>query len=245
MQHQSALTAHESSPHLLSERLVLRPITLDDAADLQSYRGRDDVVKYLLHEPLSLRAAEARVGTAVTLWQRYPAEWFNANFAVELAESASEPTNHAQRRMIGDLRVWNLLHDGSGPATEAPSIFWLGYAFHPEVQGRGYAREASARVIRWLFDEHAATEVRAIVWAPNNASIGLLEKLGFEVFLRLSAEEETHPKKLPAVHMRLLRADWIAAQNAQPVASLAPSPETAPATATAEHPEHPEHPEES
>jgi RimJ/RimL family protein N-acetyltransferase len=212
-------------PILFSERLRLRPVTVDDAAAVQSYRGRDDVVRYLTHEPLTLEASQARLRVAVEHWRRYPAEWFNANFAAELLERASDNdgagdsasanvsvSSGASGRVIGDLRAWNLQLDASGPATESPDVFWIGYALHPEMQGQGYAREAAARMIRWLFDERSARELRAIAWTPNTASISLLEKLGFRIFLELPAEAEEHSKKLPAVHLRLTRSEWAAAQ---------------------------------
>ena len=196
-----------SGPALLSERMRLRPVTVDDTAAVQSYRGRDDVVRYLTHEPLSLDATRDRLRVAVEHWRRYPADWFNANFAAELLEPGADGG-----RVIGDLRAWNLEVDASGPATESPDVFWIGYAFHPDMQGKGYAREAAARMVRWLFDERSARELRAIAWTPNTASITLLEKLGFRIFRELPAETEKHPKKLPAVHLRLTRSEWAAAQ---------------------------------
>lgn len=215
----------DGGPILFSERMRLRPVTLDDTAAVQSYRGREDVVRYLTHQPLSLDATRDRLRVAVEHWRRYPADWFNANFAAELptsgtengtangAESASERAPGAGR-VIGDLRAWNLELDASGPATESADVFWIGYAFHPDMQGKGYAREAAARMVRWLFDERSARELRAIAWTPNTASIMLLEKLGFRIFRELPAELEEHPKKLPAVHLRLMRSDWAAAQAA-------------------------------
>lgn len=207
----SAAQSAVGSPILLSERLRLRPVTVDDTTAVQSYRGRDDVVRYLTHEPLSLDATRDRLRVGVEHWRRYPADWFNANFAAELLEDATESSGG---HVIGDLRAWNLELDASGPATESPDVFWIGYAFHPDMQGKGYAREAAARMVRWLFEERSARELRAISWAPNTASIALLEKLGFRVFLELPAEAEDPSKKLPAVHLRLMHSDWAAAQTA-------------------------------
>ncbi len=207
MPERSPVQRPSAGPALLSERLRLRAVTVDDTAAVQSYRGRDDVVRYLTHEPLSLDATRDRMRVAVEHWRRYPADWFNANFAAELLESGADGG-----RVIGDLRAWNLELDASGPATESPDVFWIGYAFHPDMQGKGYAREAAARMVRWLFDERSARELRAIAWTPNTASITLLEKLGFRIFRELPAEAEEHSTKLPAVHLRLMRSEWAAAQ---------------------------------
>lgn len=210
MSQSSLVPSAGDGPILFSERMRLRPATVDDTVAVQSYRGREDVVRYLTHEPLSLEATHNRMRVAAEHWRRYPADWFNANFAAELLEDATEPSNGG--RVIGDLRAWNLELDASGPATESADVFWIGYAFHPDMQGNGYAREAAARMVRWLFDERSARELRAIAWTPNTASVNLLEKLGFRIFLELPAEAEEHSKKLPAVHLRLTHAEWAAAQ---------------------------------
>lgn len=196
-----------SRPTLQSERLLLRPVAASDTDAMQSYRGREDVVRYLTHKPLSPAGMRARNARSIELWGAYPAELFNLNFVVELLGP------DADGDAIGDLRVWNLLLDGSGPASEQPSIFWIGYAFHPDMQGKGYAREAAARVIRWLFAEHAASEVRAIAFAPNTPSIALLEKLGFQVFRTLDADPDNNTPA--AVHLRIDASRW-AARAAEP-----------------------------
>lgn len=235
MSESSPVQPAERGPILFSERMRLRPVTLDDTAAVQGYRGREDVVRYLTHEPLSLDATRDRMRVSVEHWRRFPADWFNANFAAELptggadngtetgtengAGSDNGTVSDSERvqgagRVIGDLRAWNLEVDASGPATESPDVFWIGYAFHPDMQGKGYAREAAARMVRWLFEERSARELRAIAWTPNTASIMLLEKLGFRIFRELPAEADEHPKKLPAVHLRLMRSDWAAAQAA-------------------------------
>jgi RimJ/RimL family protein N-acetyltransferase len=212
MSESSLVPAAGTGPILFSERMRLRPVTVDDTAAVQSYRGRDDVVRYLTHEPLSLEATRDRMRVAVEHWRRYPADWINANFAAELPGMAGADDEAGGGRVIGDLRAWNLELDASGPATESADVFWIGYAFHPDMQGKGYAREAAARLVRWLFDERSAREIRAIAWTPNTASVNLLEKLGFRIFRELPAEAEEHPKSLPAVHLRLTHAEWAAAQ---------------------------------
>lgn len=212
MSESSLVPAAGGGPILLSERMRLRPVTVNDTVAVQSYRGRDDVVRYLTHEALSLEATRDRMRVGVEHWRRYPADWFNANFAAELPAVDAGSDEGAGGRVIGDLRAWNLELDASGPATESADVFWIGYAFHPDMQGKGYAREAAARMVRWLFDERSAREIRAIAWTPNTASVNLLEKLGFRIFRELPAEAEGHAKKLPAVHLRLTRAEWAAAQ---------------------------------
>lgn len=66
----------------------------------------------------------------------------------------------------------------------------LGFALLPEFRGQGYAAEASAAVLAHAYEALGISRVAAIVAAQNEASIGLLRKLGFAYqseFLRDSA----------------------------------------------------------
>ncbi len=64
----------------------------------------------------------------------------------------------------------------------------LGYAFLPESQGRGFAREAGEAVLEYANRQLGIRRVLAIVSPENKKSISLLQKLGFKfvrmVFLR-------------------------------------------------------------
>lgn len=57
----------------------------------------------------------------------------------------------------------------------------IGYILHPDMWGRGYAREAVGAVIDHIFASRAAIDaICADVDPRNGASIRLLERLGFE-----------------------------------------------------------------
>ena len=55
----------------------------------------------------------------------------------------------------------------------------IGYILHPDVWGRGYAREAMAAVIAHIFKTRDLDKITADVDPRNTASIGLLLRLGF------------------------------------------------------------------
>lgn len=55
----------------------------------------------------------------------------------------------------------------------------VGFIFHPDVWGRGYAREALEAVLDRAFAVHRLPGVIADVDPRNVASIGLLQRLGF------------------------------------------------------------------
>lgn len=60
----------------------------------------------------------------------------------------------------------------------------LGYAFLPQWQGHGYAREAATAVLHYAHTTLALRRVFAIVSPGNERSISLLQKIGFE-FVRM------------------------------------------------------------
>ena len=61
--------------------------------------------------------------------------------------------------------------------------FWkppeIGYILHPDLWGRGLAREALEAVIRVGFEQGGVETITADVDPRNAASLGLLERLGF------------------------------------------------------------------
>lgn len=54
----------------------------------------------------------------------------------------------------------------------------LGYSVYPQVEGRGYATEASAGLIRWILAHEEAEVIRATVPIWNLASVAVAKKLG-------------------------------------------------------------------
>lgn len=61
----------------------------------------------------------------------------------------------------------------------APLAPDVGYGFMPEFQGKGYATEAAAALVRW-FEEKGQKEFFGFCGEDNVASIGVLRRLGFK-----------------------------------------------------------------
>lgn len=56
----------------------------------------------------------------------------------------------------------------------------IGFALLPEYEGKGYAYEAARAVLQYAADNLKASTVAAIVTPGNEASLKLLQRLGFE-----------------------------------------------------------------
>ena len=147
-----------------TERLVVRRLTLDDAAFIlelvndpawlrfigdRGIRNLDDARAYLAQGPLAMYA---RRGFGL--------------FAV------------ADRTSGELLGMCGLLQRDTLPDVD------LGFAFLPAHRGRGLAQESAAAVMEYARSTLQLPRLAAITSPANAASIALLEKLGFR-FARL------------------------------------------------------------
>lgn len=143
-----------------TERLRLRPFTRGDVDAVAAYRSREDVTRFLFDEPMSREACaevvQARVGQ--TTWTQEGDRIF---LAVERADDAS---------MIGEVLL--LLRSVESRQAE------LGYTFHPDYFGRGYATEASRAMLRLGFEQGGMHRIYARCHARNEASRRVMERLG-------------------------------------------------------------------
>jgi RimJ/RimL family protein N-acetyltransferase len=57
----------------------------------------------------------------------------------------------------------------------------VGWAFSPSAWGRGYATEAAARCLDWVFDDLGWDEVVHIIHPGNTASVAVARRLGAEL----------------------------------------------------------------
>lgn len=60
----------------------------------------------------------------------------------------------------------------------------IAYDLHPDQWGKGLATEACREIIQWAFG-HGLTRIQATVLTNNQASVRVLERLGFELEGRL------------------------------------------------------------
>ena len=183
---------------LETARLLLRPFVRGDVDAVHAYRSREDVTRFMFDAPLSREAcAEAvqlRVGQVA--WSEECEKIF---LAVERREDNA---------MIGEVLL--ILRDAASAQAE------LGYTFHPDFHGRGYATEASARLLALAFDDAAMHRVYARCHAHNVASRRVMERLG----MRQEAHFREHRLVKGAWDSELLLAiledEWRAGPHAAP-----------------------------
>ncbi|MEI6361022.1 MAG: GNAT family N-acetyltransferase [Actinomycetes bacterium] len=144
-------------------RLRFRRWNLDDAEAILDMYSREDVYRFLGSTPRpvdSLEEAAERIGR----WQAR-ATPSRGLWAVLRIDHPGPP--------IGTVLLVPLPRT-DGQATDVHEIGWH---FHPDVWGHGFAAEAGTAVID-LARDTGLTEVRAVVFLDNQASVRVCERLG-------------------------------------------------------------------
>ncbi|QLQ35775.1 GNAT family N-acetyltransferase [Micromonospora robiginosa] len=150
--------AHPTYP-LRTERLLLRPVILDDLDDVHAWQRRPDVVRWMLGATERTRAESRASVAAMATEDAWRAEGDCLTLAVVVGD-----------RVIGAVElVWRSRADRTAE---------LGYVLHPEHGGRGLATEAAAALLDWGFAEFGLHRVVARCHAGNEASARLLTRLG-------------------------------------------------------------------
>jgi RimJ/RimL family protein N-acetyltransferase len=176
-----------------TSRLRLRPLGLEDTEELLAYRGRADVCRYLPFEPMDEQVLAARL--AGDLGRReISAEGQGLTLGVELT---------ATGRLVGDVVLFfRSAHHAEGE---------IGYVFHPDVAGQGYATEACAAVLNLAFDKVDGLGLHRVVArmdARNSASARLASRLGMRREAHHRSSEMFKGEWADVVVYALLDHEW-------------------------------------
>ncbi|RYG56509.1 MAG: N-acetyltransferase [Alphaproteobacteria bacterium] len=145
---------------IATSRLRLRPFTRGDVDSVFSYRGRSDVAEYLFDQALS------REECALAVQQRtVQIGWtMEADKIVLAVERRDEGT------LIGELSlIWRSEDARQGE---------IGWIFHPDHHGQGFATEAARALLDLGFQGADLHRVFARCDARNTSSWRLMERLG-------------------------------------------------------------------
>jgi RimJ/RimL family protein N-acetyltransferase len=143
-----------------TERLLLRPYERGDFDALLAIQSREDVVRYLYEDPLGADDVRA-------LLDRKLAETSLSDEGDTVAVAVVLRTGGG---MIGNC----ILHWSSRQHQQGE----IGFVFHPDHHGRGYATEAARPLVDFGFDEVGLHRIIGRLEARNIASARVLEKLG-------------------------------------------------------------------
>jgi RimJ/RimL family protein N-acetyltransferase len=162
---------------LRTARLVLRPFSPEDLDDLFDIQSRPEVARFLYWDARDVE----QVREALDLKTRESAldeEGGRLSLAVVLPQRGT---------VIGEVMLrWLSREHRQGE---------IGFMFHPDHQGRGYATEAAAALLRLGFADLGLHRIIGRCDAQNLPSARVLERLGMR--------REAH-----FIHAEIFKGEW-------------------------------------
>ena len=147
---------------LMTERLVLRQWTPDDAGAALSSYGEAEVARWLA--PMMDRVGdEAAMRVVLQQWIAEDARLLTpaGRWAIELREDG---------RVIGGATLLPLPPDDE---------YEIGWQLRPDAWGRGYATETGRALAGWAF-EQGLEQVIAVVRPANTRAMATVRRIGME-----------------------------------------------------------------
>ena len=146
---------------LLTKRLSIEPLNTADLATFVEYRQVPEIARYQswdtsYSKAQALELIESQAGVV------FPEKGDWLQLAVR---------NQKTKELIGDLAIHAV--------AEQKDCFELGFTIARNHQKKGFAKEATSKLLEHLTSESGAKKFIATPDARNKASIGLLLALGF------------------------------------------------------------------
>jgi RimJ/RimL family protein N-acetyltransferase len=178
------------APQLLTDRLILRPWTTDDAPAALGAYGEAGVARWLVPVMDQVRD-EAAMRLVLQQWAAEDARMLApaGRWAVDLREDG---------RLIGGATLLPLPPDDE---------FEVGWQFNPEAWGHGYAAETGQALARWAFKQ-GLEQVIALVRPANTRAMTMVRRIGMEW---VGETEKYHDLRLQQFRLRpadLGGTDW-------------------------------------
>ncbi len=155
-------------PTFETERLILRPWTVDDAEDAFAIFGNPEVTQWLGGSGFPDRLEQ--MPAIVERWQARYEELGKQGFGFWASESKETG------RVVGGTVLKPLPADNNMPTEEIE----VGWYLAPPHWGRGYATEAASRIVQYALEELALPEIYAIVKPGNHRSVAVTTRLGMQ-----------------------------------------------------------------
>ncbi|NND75341.1 MAG: N-acetyltransferase [Ilumatobacter sp.] len=170
-----------------TERLTIRMLAREDVTAFVHYRKLPAVYQYQdWPVPYTRDLAHELTDEMEVAHGPTPGRW------VQLAIDAGDG-------LVGDVAVF--LDDAGTFAT-------IGFTIDPRHQGHGYAVEAAAGVIGWLFRRRRVHRIAATIDPRNVASARVLEACGFEYVGTARSAAFQRGEWTDDARFSLLEADW-------------------------------------
>ncbi|MCH7945300.1 MAG: GNAT family N-acetyltransferase, partial [Armatimonadetes bacterium] len=144
-------------PQLSTERLVLRDLSEEDRAVIQTYWADERFLAFYPPDHLSPEHCDETIDEALAALAQHPRNGHHWAITIEGSTIGRIRLELSKRNSTGDI----------------------GYELAPDHWGNGYATEALREVVRYGFEELRLNRLQAWAYEPNKASQRVLEKAGF------------------------------------------------------------------
>ena len=173
-----------------TDRLLLRPFAEGDFDALLALQSRADVARWLYWEARDAEAVRAALAAKIQE-TALAGDGDRISLAVVLRDSSE---------VIGDCT----LRQVSAEHRQAE----IGFVFHPDHHGRGYATEAARELLRLAFAECGSHRVIGRLEPRNAASAKVLERLGMRLEAHLVENEWVKGEWQSELVYAILEHEW-------------------------------------
>ncbi|TJY43322.1 GNAT family N-acetyltransferase [Cohnella pontilimi] len=144
---------------LETERLLIREVKAQDFEAIHAYASDPNVVRYMIWGPNSEQDTQDHIQRCLNMQLQIPRAGYE--WAVVLKQTG---------RLIG----------GCGLHVEQPLQAELGYCFHADYWGQGYAFEAATALLKFGFGELGLHRMYATCRPANIGSEKVMQKAGMK-----------------------------------------------------------------
>ncbi len=169
---------------LETQRLLLKPIEVEDLNFLLNLRWDQEIMNHLIHDPLSVKNQN---------------DWFNNLKKTDLALSIFIKEN-SELKIIGTIGLYEI-------NTRHQRAIWR-IRIDPSQQGEGYAIEAINLLLDYGFNTLNLNKITSDSFADNLAIVNLSMKLGFKQEGLLVGHYFHKGEFRDAIQFGLLRSDF-------------------------------------
>jgi RimJ/RimL family protein N-acetyltransferase len=144
-----------------TERLIIRRMDEADCDDFLAYQRHPDVMRYQYYEPATLEIATRFLQKQATV---------DVDMFHDTGGRIALAVHHkADDKMIGEVGIEVVPTENQGK---------LGWSFHPDYHGYGYATEAGLALLEYGFSVFSLHRLTTWCDTRNTASWRLMERLG-------------------------------------------------------------------
>jgi RimJ/RimL family protein N-acetyltransferase len=173
---------------LETNRLVIRPLTLNDKKEFFEYRRDKEINKYQGWIPETMKDVEVFIGK-ISEQINLPETWFQ--FIILEKET---------QKIVGDLGIHFI--DSENKQVE------IGCTLNKNFQNNGFATESLKRLIDYLFDELSKHRIITSIDPDNKNSIRLVERIGFRKEAHFVESLFINGKWVDDLIYALIEKDW-------------------------------------